>query len=409
MALLPFALAALLGFIPTAAHAELMASCEAGSASCSSSEIGDVMLQRAAINDKMPLEVVLSEQTDGDTAQDKTGEVHDMLAVESREMTENIEGVPGYDEKKKQNCAGNNLDMHEHEAQCFKNPDSNGGSQSYGADSNALCLNKDQCAKLCSETATCEVVEMHRTKNRCYLNTGACVEKAAQSSSSNYDLLFRADHYWEIFYEITRFRSTGCGNDAGGAAEQVWYGSIGGCDTGCKIKDPAYEDLDKVNTIHFSTGLCRKTFHAYQQDPYKVEVGIKAFEADRTFGDICKKGNGDDCAVDYTEKVELKDTNGLMTGRDVCSGKHCVHIAYLAKYITAAVAPDCRAWCEGDSRAWGAKCIFKVCSLCSKCEATGPCEGWCWYSTKTWDTKCSFANKCGGCAPCSWNGTEQLG
>jgi hypothetical protein len=43
-----------------------------------------------------------------------------------------------------------------------------------GPDSSALCLNEQQCEWLCSMTEGCHSIDMHGTKNRCFLNTAVC-------------------------------------------------------------------------------------------------------------------------------------------------------------------------------------------------------------------------------------------
>jgi hypothetical protein len=42
------------------------------------------------------------------------------------------------------------------------------------AESSSLCLNVEQCTDLCAQTPGCTSIDMHKTKDRCFLNTGDC-------------------------------------------------------------------------------------------------------------------------------------------------------------------------------------------------------------------------------------------
>jgi hypothetical protein len=42
------------------------------------------------------------------------------------------------------------------------------------AESSSLCLDVEQCTDLCEQTPGCTSVDMHKTKDRCFLNTGDC-------------------------------------------------------------------------------------------------------------------------------------------------------------------------------------------------------------------------------------------
>jgi len=73
---------------------------------------------------------------------------------------------------------------------------------------------------------------------------------------------------------------------------------------------------------------------------------------------------------------------------------------------THAVA--CQPWCEGDSRAWAAKCQFNACLACDNCADTPGqlkpggqfCDGWCKFSSLPWAKKCTFKQACGDCIGC---------
>jgi len=59
------------------------------------------------------------------------------------------------------------------------------------AESSALCLSQQQCEWLCSMTEGCHSIDMHREKNRCFLNTQVCkdhVDNSQLAPSADYDL-----------------------------------------------------------------------------------------------------------------------------------------------------------------------------------------------------------------------------
>ena len=80
--------------------------------------------------------------------------------------------------------------------------------------------------------------------------------------------------------------------------------------------------------------------------------------------------------------------------------------SYPTKSPTHDVA--CQSWCEGDSRAWAAKCGFNACGACDNCADTPGqlkpggqfCDDWCKYSSVPWAKKCTFKQACGDCTGC---------
>ena len=68
----------------------------------------------------------------------------------------------------------------------------------------------------------------------------------------------------------------------------------------------------------------------------------------------------------------------------------------------------CQSWCEGDGRAWAAKCGFNACLACDDCADTPGqlkpggqfCEGWCKFDKRPWTTKCTFNQACSDCTGC---------
>jgi hypothetical protein len=85
-------------------------------------------------------------------------------------------------------CSGNNLDMHQHPDQCYKQPSRSGWSSGYPSSSNAVCLDERSCLDLCDSLPECHSIDMHHGKPRCYLNSYAC-QGATYTSAANYKLL----------------------------------------------------------------------------------------------------------------------------------------------------------------------------------------------------------------------------
>lgn len=62
------------------------------------------------------------------------------------------------------------------------------------AQSRSLCLEQQQCEFLCAKTPGCHSVDMHKTKNRCFLNTNSCdddVKNGKTVPDANYNLLVK--------------------------------------------------------------------------------------------------------------------------------------------------------------------------------------------------------------------------
>jgi hypothetical protein len=58
-------------------------------------------------------------------------------------------------------------------------------------DSTAVCLNVEQCEWLCSQTPGCHSIDMHKEKDRCFLNMGTCSDTIAAEQlvpSEDYNL-----------------------------------------------------------------------------------------------------------------------------------------------------------------------------------------------------------------------------
>jgi hypothetical protein len=102
-------------------------------------------------------------------------------------------------------CPGNALnaqrelqDSHKCHKKCFENAPCEGDScfcdgyfPGYDTeDSSALCLDTAQCEDLCSQTDDCHSIDMHKTKNRCFLNTDGCAAliPTQLTPSTDYDL-----------------------------------------------------------------------------------------------------------------------------------------------------------------------------------------------------------------------------
>jgi len=90
-------------------------------------------------------------------------------------------------------CKRNNLDMTQHADQCYKHPEKDGWSKSYDKNSNALCLNEAACKAECTSRDLCHSIDMHQTKDRCYLNDANCAnnDNDKVTDSSNYKLLLK--------------------------------------------------------------------------------------------------------------------------------------------------------------------------------------------------------------------------
>jgi hypothetical protein len=58
-------------------------------------------------------------------------------------------------------------------------------------DSDSICLERQQCEWLCELTPGCHSVDMHKTLNRCFLNTDSCDVDTA-IPTADYDLLVKA-------------------------------------------------------------------------------------------------------------------------------------------------------------------------------------------------------------------------
>jgi hypothetical protein len=62
------------------------------------------------------------------------------------------------------------------------------------AESSAICLNQQQCEWLCAATPGCHSIDMHKSKDRCFLNAEPCqdhIDGNLLHSSTDYDLLVK--------------------------------------------------------------------------------------------------------------------------------------------------------------------------------------------------------------------------
>jgi hypothetical protein len=61
-------------------------------------------------------------------------------------------------------------------------------------DSSAICLDQEQCEWLCAQTPGCHSIDMHKEKDRCFLNAQPCSDTISQGllhPSPDYDLLVK--------------------------------------------------------------------------------------------------------------------------------------------------------------------------------------------------------------------------
>merc|ERR1719440_706779 len=75
-----------------------------------------------------------------------------------------------WSERENQYCKLDNINMAFHPDQCFKHPDRKGWLSKYTTNSNALCLNEKDCKDLCASRSDCFAADVHKEKERCYLN-----------------------------------------------------------------------------------------------------------------------------------------------------------------------------------------------------------------------------------------------
>jgi hypothetical protein len=58
-----------------------------------------------------------------------------------------------------------------------------GWSEGLTEDSNALCMPRKMCEQFCSADSDCSSIDMHKTKNRCYLNGPYCMTKGTEKAT----------------------------------------------------------------------------------------------------------------------------------------------------------------------------------------------------------------------------------
>jgi hypothetical protein len=107
-------------------------------------------------------------------------------------------------------CAGNLVPLAENDLavkhrcyeKCFMKTCTGGGCFCSGffpgydpAESSALCLDVAQCTDLCAQTPGCTSIDMHKTKPRCFLNTGECTAVNLQ--------LLTPDPDYNVWYKVT--------------------------------------------------------------------------------------------------------------------------------------------------------------------------------------------------------------
>jgi hypothetical protein len=64
------------------------------------------------------------------------------------------------------------------------------------ADSTAVCLDTEQCQWLCSQTEGCHSIDMHKSKNRCFLNMDTCADTITAGllvPSADYDVFVKME------------------------------------------------------------------------------------------------------------------------------------------------------------------------------------------------------------------------
>merc|ERR1719506_701257 len=63
----------------------------------------------------------------------------------------------------------------------------------YGTDftehTNALCLPREECERLCTKHEDCQSIDMHRVLPQCYLNTFTCADPSLWQYSAEWDIL----------------------------------------------------------------------------------------------------------------------------------------------------------------------------------------------------------------------------
>merc|ERR1719258_670408 len=66
-----------------------------------------------------------------------------------------------------------------------------GFGKDFTQDTNALCLPREECERLCTKHADCHSIDMHRVLPQCYLNTFACEDTSKWTNSAEWDIIIK--------------------------------------------------------------------------------------------------------------------------------------------------------------------------------------------------------------------------
>jgi hypothetical protein len=102
-----------------------------------------------------------------------------------------------------------------------------GNDESFVSETNALCLPREECERLCSKPGSgCESIDMHEYLPRCYLNTGMCGAFDAGSRSFTPSGSYLDDSY-DVLVKMETPDET-VRPDAAGDAERITYTTMTG-------------------------------------------------------------------------------------------------------------------------------------------------------------------------------------
>jgi hypothetical protein len=105
-----------------------------------------------------------------------------------------------------------------------------GNHRNFTVDTNALCVPREECERLCTKTAGCASFDMHASLPRCYLNTMACgaYDKSSKVFASNPDLYMASDDYSTVYQKTTPTETEAPGE--AGDAMRIYFKTMTGVD-----------------------------------------------------------------------------------------------------------------------------------------------------------------------------------
>jgi hypothetical protein len=134
------------------------------------------------------------------------------------------------------------------------------------AESSSICLDVEQCTDLCAQTPGCTSVDMHTTKNRCFLNTGECTT-------------LHPDKDYNVWYKVMDMNTRRTMDRGRSLSAAQVRELIAGEDPGV-----SWNQMLRFDAVEFTTGgefklcFCDRTLLASgaicnQATDYKIEVG----------------------------------------------------------------------------------------------------------------------------------------